>query len=83
MLTAAQMRRLEQARGAEFDRLFLSFMIQHHEGAVEMVRRLFATPGAGQGNEIFRIASDINVDQVTEIERMRSLLARVITGGAP
>ena len=83
MLTAAQLRQLEQARGTEFDRLFLSFMIQHHEGAVEMVKRLFATPGAGQDNDVFRIASDINVDQITEIERMRSLLTQIITGGAP
>lgn len=83
MLTAAQLRRLEQARGTEFDRLFLSFMIQHHDGAVEMVKRLFATPGAGQDNDVFRIASDINVDQITEIERMRSLLTQIITGGAP
>jgi uncharacterized protein (DUF305 family) len=83
MLTATQLRQLEQARGTEFDRLFLSFMIQHHEGAVEMVKRLFATPGAGQDNDVFRIASDINVDQITEIERMRSLLTQIITGGAP
>ena len=82
MLTPEQMRRLEQARGPEFDRLFLTFMIQHHEGAVEMVKNLFATPGAGQDNDVFRIASDVNVDQITEIERMRSLLAKIITGGA-
>ena len=82
MLTPTQMRQLEQARGSEFDRLFLTFMIQHHEGAVEMVKRLFATPGAGQDNDVFRIASDINVDQITEIERMRSLLARMPGSGA-
>ena len=81
MLTPAQMRQLEQARGAEFDRLFLSLMIQHHQGATEMVRRLFATPGAGKDNDVFRIASDINVDQIQEIERMRSMLVRMLNPG--
>ena len=81
MLTPAQMRQLEQARGPEFDRLFLTFMIQHHEGAVEMVKRLFATPGAGQDNDVFRIASDINVDQIQEIDRMRRMLERMPSPG--
>ena len=81
MLTPAQMRQLEQARGGDFDRLFLTLMIQHHQGAVAMVQRLFATPGAGQDNDVFRIASDVNVDQITEIERMRSMLVRMLSPG--
>jgi uncharacterized protein (DUF305 family) len=75
MLTAAQLGRLRGARGAEFDRLFLEGMIQHHEGAIEMVAALFRTPGAGQDAELFRFASDVDADQRAEIARMRQLLA--------
>lgn len=75
MLTPAQMRALEAARGPEFDRLFLEGMIQHHGGAITMVRDLFATPGAGQEAEIFGFAHDVDVDQRTEIDRMRGMLA--------
>jgi uncharacterized protein (DUF305 family) len=75
MLTAEQLAQLEKARGAEFDRLFLTFMIQHHEGALGMVTELFSTPGAGQDVTVFRFASDVEADQTAEIERMRSLLA--------
>jgi uncharacterized protein (DUF305 family) len=57
MLTPEQMARLEAARGPEFDRLFLEGMIQHHEGALEMVRQLFATPGAVQEPQIYQFAS--------------------------
>jgi len=74
MLTAEQLAQLEKARGAEFDRLFLTYMIQHHEGAVAMVRKLFASRGAGQDITVFRLASDVEADQTTEIERMRSML---------
>lgn len=74
MLTEAQMRQLDQARGAEFDRLFLTFMIQHHRGALAMVRELFGTYGAGQDEIVFKFASDVNVDQITEIERMEQML---------
>jgi uncharacterized protein (DUF305 family) len=75
MLTAEQMAQLEKARGPEFDRLFLAFMIQHHEGALGMVTDLFSTPGAGQDVTVFRFASDVEADQTAEIERMRSMLA--------
>ena len=74
MLTAAQMQQLEKARGREFDRLFLTFMIQHHKGAVQMVDELFATPGAGQDQIVFKFASDVHTDQTTEIARMERML---------
>ena len=74
MLSPEQMDELESARGAEFDRLFLTYMIQHHEGAVTMVHELFATDGAAQDDISFKLASDIQVDQVTEVARMRSML---------
>ena len=78
MITPEQMKQLEAARGAEFDRLFLTFMIQHHRGAVTMVKALFDTPGAAQDQAVFKIASDVNVDQTTEIARMSQMLATVI-----
>jgi uncharacterized protein (DUF305 family) len=74
MLTAAQMQHLAGARGAGFDRLFLTGMIQHHEGALTMVKELFATPGGGQEAEMFDFASDVEADQAMEIARMRALL---------
>jgi uncharacterized protein (DUF305 family) len=74
MLTGQQLHQLDQARGAEFDRLFLQFMIQHHEGALTMVGDLFATQGAGQEPEMFRFASDVDADQRAEIKRMRAML---------
>ncbi|HYK81550.1 MAG TPA: DUF305 domain-containing protein [Gemmatimonadales bacterium] len=74
MLTEAQMHQLDQARNAEFDREFLTFMIQHHRGAVVMVQNLFATNGAAQDEIVFKLASDINVDQTTEIARMERML---------
>ncbi len=80
MLTPEQMQRLDDARGVEFDRLFLTYMIQHHEGAIVMVNELFNTYGAVQGDAIFKLASDINVDQNTEIERMRLMLRDMVIG---
>ena len=74
MLTEAQMKELDAARGEEFDRLFLTFMIQHHKGAVSMVRELFAAHGAGQDETVFKFASDVEVDQTTEINRMLEML---------
>ena len=73
MLTPEQMAALEKASGAEFERLFLAGMIQHHEGALVMVADLFATQGAGQESEIFRFASDVDADQRAEIKRMRTM----------
>ncbi|MEO7964970.1 MAG: DUF305 domain-containing protein, partial [Gemmatimonadaceae bacterium] len=55
-------------------RLFLTFMIQHHRGAVSMVKELFSVRGAGQDEMIFKFASDVNVDQSTEINRMLEML---------
>lgn len=74
MLTDDQMARLDAAHGADFDRLFLTFMIQHHRGAVSMVKDLFASPGAAQDETVFKFASDVNVDQTTEIARMERML---------
>ena len=80
MLSDDQMKQLDAARGTEFDRLFLRFMIQHHSGAVSMVKDLFATEGAGQDQTVFKFASDVNVDQTTEIARMQKMLADVVVG---
>ncbi|MDT8342027.1 MAG: DUF305 domain-containing protein, partial [Longimicrobiales bacterium] len=74
MLTDAQLAELRAARGAAWDRLFLAYMIQHHEGAVTMVHDLFAVDGAAQDDFIFKLASDIQADQITEIDRMRRML---------
>ncbi len=74
MLTPDQMTQLDAARGREFDRLFLTFMIQHHQGAITMVAQLLAAPGAGQDGPIFRFAADVNADQTTEIDRMTRML---------
>jgi len=74
MLTPEQMAQLDSARGPQFDRLFLTFMIQHHQGAITMVQQLLAVPGAAQDGPIFRFASDVNVDQTTEINRMTLML---------
>ncbi|PYO73877.1 MAG: DUF305 domain-containing protein [Gemmatimonadetes bacterium] len=74
MLTPEQMAQLDAARGPEFDRLFLTFMIQHHQGAITMVQQLLAVPGAAQDGPIFRFASDVNADQTTEINRMTLML---------
>jgi uncharacterized protein (DUF305 family) len=74
MATPEEMARLAAARGAEFDRLFLELMIRHHEGALVMVRELFATPGAGQESQIYSVASEVDADQRMEIDRMRSML---------
>ncbi len=75
MLTEEQMRELDQARGPEFDRLFLTFMIQHHKGAVSMVQDLFGTNRAAQDETVFKFANDVSVDQSTEIARMEKMLA--------
>ena len=74
MLTQAQLDELDAARGAKFDRLFLTYMIGHHAGAVTMVDDLFASDGAAQGGNTFKVASDIQVDQRTEIARMQLML---------
>lgn len=74
MLSQEQIDELAEARGPAFDRLFLTYMIQHHNGAVTMVHELFATDGAAQDDLVFKLASDIQVDQITEVARMQSML---------
>lgn len=74
MLSPEQLQELSEAQGSEFDRLFLEYMIQHHKGAVTMVTKLFATDGAAQDEGAFRLATDIQVDQITEIARMQLML---------
>jgi len=74
MLTPQQMRDLDAARGSDFDRLFLTYMIQHHGGAVTMVHDLFGTDGAALDEAVFKIASDIQADQTSEIARMKRML---------
>jgi uncharacterized protein (DUF305 family) len=80
MLTAEQMKQLDSARGKDFDRLFLTDMIQHHSGAVQMVKQLLDSYGAAQDDLVFKLASDINVDQTTEIARMHRMLAQLVFG---
>jgi len=75
MATPEQLEQLEQATGPAFDRLFLTLMIAHHRGAIDMVNALIATDGAVQDPATFKLASDINVDQTTEIARMEQMLA--------
>lgn len=80
MLTDDQLARLDAARGPEFDRLFLTFMIQHHQGALTMVEELFGTYGAAQEQAVFKLASDIGADQSSEITRMQSMLREMLFG---
>ena len=74
MLTPEQMAQLRGVKGEAFDRLFLEDMIRHHEGALVMVRELFASPGAAQESEIYTFASDVDADQRMEIARMVAML---------
>jgi len=78
MLTQAQLEELARAKGAEFDQLFLTYMIQHHTGAIIMVKDLVETDGAAQEIQIGKLAGEINVDQTTEIERMRIMLMELV-----
>ena len=71
---------IPKARGPEFDRHFLTYMIQHHRGAVSMVKELFTAYGAAQDETVFKFANDVEVDQTTEITRMFQML---LTIGAP
>jgi uncharacterized protein (DUF305 family) len=76
MLTPEQMEALRKAKGAEFDHLFLTGMIQHHNGALTMVKDLFDTAGAGQDAEIFDFATDADNSQRAEIRIMQSMLEK-------
>ena len=76
MLTPEQMEALRRAKGGEFDRLFLTGMIQHHGGALTMVKDLFDTAGAGQDAELFNFATDVDSGQRAEIRIMQNMLER-------
>jgi uncharacterized protein (DUF305 family) len=80
MLTPAQMEALRKARGNEFDRLFLTGMIQHHGGALIMVKDLFDTAGAGQDAELFNFATDVDSGQRAEIRIMQGMLEKKLQG---
>ena len=75
MLTDEEMAELDRARGAEFDRLFLIGMIKHHQGAIDMVDKLFKAYGAAQDETVYKFASDVYADQSIEIDRMHQMLA--------
>jgi uncharacterized protein (DUF305 family) len=75
MLTTEQLTQLDHTRGPEFDRLFLRFMVQHHQGAITMVNDLFASHGGGEEETVYRYAANIFADQTTEIARMQRMLA--------
>ena len=77
MLSPQQLQELSEAQGKEFDQLFLKYMIEHHKGAVHMVTELFNTEGATRDEAAFRLASDIQVDQRTEIARMQLMLDEI------
>ena len=81
MLTPEQMAELDRVRGTEFDRLFLKYMIMHHQGAITMVEKLFGAYGAAQDNLVFKFATDVNADQTTEIDRMSTMLDALPSGG--
>ena len=74
MLTPKQMTALKNARGVEFDRLFLAGMIQHHQGALVMVKDLFDSAGAGQDAELFNFVTDVDSGQRAEIRIMQGML---------
>lgn len=76
MLTPRQMAALKNAKGAEFDKLFLTGMIQHHEGALTMVKELYDTAGAGQDAELFNFTTDVDSGQRAEIKIMQTMLSK-------
>jgi len=76
MLTSEQMEALGKAKGEAFDQLFLRGMIQHHGGALTMVKVLFDTAGAGQDAELFNFATDVDSGQRSEIRIMQNMLER-------
>jgi uncharacterized protein (DUF305 family) len=76
MLSPEQMEALRKAKDAEFDRLFLTGMIQHHNGALTMVKELFDTAGAGQDAELFDFATDADNTQRAEIRIMQTILEK-------
>lgn len=83
MLTAGELAQVDQARGRDFDALFLQYMIRHHQGAITMVNQLFASRGAGEEEPVYRFAANVFADQTTEIERMQRMLADLLSAGLP
>ena len=81
MLTLGQLSELKAAQGTQYDRAFLTLMIQHHEGALQMVAELLSRQGAAQDGRVFRFAADVHAEQTTEIDRMRRMLAALTPGG--
>jgi uncharacterized protein (DUF305 family) len=81
MLTDEEMAALDHARGPEFDRLFLLGMIKHHQGAIDMVDKLFKSYGAAQDEVIFKFANDVYADQSIEIDRMKQMLQETSNPG--
>ena len=77
MATPAQMAALAGATGADFDRLFLTLMVRHHEGALSMAGALLAAPGGTAAPEVFRFVADVEADQGAEIDRMQTILSRL------
>jgi uncharacterized protein (DUF305 family) len=82
MLTSPEMRQLDAAHDTAFDRLYLTGMIKHHQGAIAMVAALFATPRGGQQSELFSLATDVDAGQRVEIARMQAML-RTLTPTPP
>jgi len=78
MLTPEQMEALRKAKGADFDHLFLTGMIQHHNGALTMVKDLFDTAGAGQDADLFGFTTDVDTGQRAEIRIMETMLEKKI-----
>ena len=83
MLTAKEMNDLREATGVVFDRLFLEYMIKHHEGALIMVDELLSTAGAGQATVIAAFASDVVADQRAEMDRMTAMLIAMLKEQQP
>lgn len=83
MLSAKQMDALKKAKDGEFDNLFLTGMIQHHKGALTMVKELFDTAGAGQDAELFNFATDVESGQRAEITIMQTMLREMMLREQP
>jgi uncharacterized protein (DUF305 family) len=83
MLSDDELAQLERATGVEFDRLFLTFMIRHHQGALVMVNDLFNAPGAAQDDLVYEFATDVRADQHMEIRRMQDILDSLPPGRSP
>lgn len=83
MLTTEELAQLDRARGPEFDRLFLTFMIRHHEGAITMVDNLFGSDGAAQDEIVRKLAADVYADQTTEIHFMQKMLTAMSNARSP